>query len=182
MGAGSYSNHEFSVLDSTLALFDELTNTAVKRDVTSAAERPPKESPSQDQRKTLYARPSHSEAFGSSAESEMDSDSPPQESVSHATAAGRTAPLARSSSDVAATTANPAETVKRAEPKIFRKSLSDTTALRNQQQQQQQSSRPVPTKGPPGRQPSHDDGETGPWTSEALDFFDWWPPDRPKPA
>ncbi|EFR00603.1 hypothetical protein MGYG_03608 [Nannizzia gypsea CBS 118893] len=24
--------------------------------------------------------------------------------------------------------------------------------------------------------------EQGPWTSEALDLFDWWPPDRPKPA
>ncbi|EZF31952.1 hypothetical protein H109_02999 [Trichophyton interdigitale MR816] len=24
--------------------------------------------------------------------------------------------------------------------------------------------------------------EQGPWTSEALDLFDWWPPDRPKPT
>ena len=27
-----------------------------------------------------------------------------------------------------------------------------------------------------------DNEERGPWTSEALDLFDWWPPGRPKPA
>jgi hypothetical protein len=29
-------------------------------------------------------------------------------------------------------------------------------------------------------EPDHE--ERGPWTSEALDLFDWWPPGRPKPT
>ncbi|KAM5444558.1 hypothetical protein MferCBS31731_000011 [Microsporum ferrugineum] len=34
---------------------------------------------------------------------------------------------------------------------------------------------------PPVDEPE-EEVEQGPWTSEALDLFDWWPPNRPKPA
>ena len=40
------------------------------------------------------------------------------------------------------------------------------------------------TRGDAGREdePEEDAVEKGPWTVEALDLFDWWPPDRPKPG
>ncbi|KAL1967717.1 hypothetical protein VTN77DRAFT_2974 [Rasamsonia byssochlamydoides] len=190
-------SNEFGVSDSTLALFDELTDDAAAKVVT---DRPPKESPSQAQEKTLYSVPLHSTVSGSPPgidSTEKTTQQPRQQSISEATAAKRTAPLARSSSDAAAMSdsrpaasaqeapaaANPAVATKRTEPKIFRKSLSDPTALRNADSNHHRPSRPVATTVPPGRPSCDDDsGEKGPWTAEALDFFDWWPPGRPKPA
>lgn len=64
----------------------------------------------------------------------------------------------------------------RKSPKTFRKTVSDPTALRSSDGNRA-ISRPSVSK-----QPESKDEEKGPWTSEALDLFDWWPPGRPKPC
>ncbi|KAL2013714.1 hypothetical protein VTN00DRAFT_1239 [Thermoascus crustaceus] len=63
--------------------------------------------------------------------------------------------------------------------KIFRKSLSDPTVLRTTTGNR---SRPVSNNGQSNIASNATDDDQGPWTSEALDLFDWWPPGRPKPA
>ncbi|OKL57421.1 hypothetical protein UA08_07047 [Talaromyces atroroseus] len=70
------------------------------------------------------------------------------------------------------------------ERKLFRKSYSDTNALRNQENGNNGLSRPLATHGPPReeRYRNTTDNDTGPWTAEAFDFFDWWPPGRPIPT
>ncbi|KAJ5907039.1 uncharacterized protein N7473_003955 [Penicillium subrubescens] len=66
---------------------------------------------------------------------------------------------------------------KRALDAPFRKSISDPTALRTVQK------RPTPTRSALSAVPEQPlPIEEGPWTSEALDLFDFWPPGRPKPA
>ncbi|KAL2813320.1 hypothetical protein BDW59DRAFT_154890 [Aspergillus cavernicola] len=57
----------------------------------------------------------------------------------------------------------------------LRKSYSDPTTINNLH------TRTLPTTSPPN--PSMDSSdEQGPWTSEALDLFEFWPPGRPKPT
>lgn len=72
----------------------------------------------------------------------------------------------------------------RNERKLFRKSHSDTNALKNLDSGPSGLSRPLATKGPPRGERNKNrtkNIESGPWTTEAFDFFDWWPPGRPKP-
>ncbi|KAJ5388584.1 hypothetical protein N7509_011125 [Penicillium cosmopolitanum] len=61
----------------------------------------------------------------------------------------------------------------------FRKSLSDPTALSRPGLQ----ARPSLMRSALSQVPEHSEeiGQ-GPWTSEALDLFDFWPPGRPKPC
>jgi hypothetical protein len=203
-GGGPYSNNEFAVSDATLALFDEVTDDTTVTKRVSLADKPPKESPSQVQKRTLYSIPRHSTATNSIEET-IRQPEPTRRGKSNCntTTAEKIAPLARSSSDIVDMTrdsrpvasaqgtpaaANPAVTTKRTEPKVFRKSLSDTGALRNgdsNHRRHQQPVLPVATTGPRGQfhnnKADDENGEKGPWTSEALDFFDWWPPGRPKP-
>ncbi|KAI9371358.1 hypothetical protein BJX61DRAFT_534843 [Aspergillus egyptiacus] len=57
----------------------------------------------------------------------------------------------------------------------LRKSYSDPTTINSLH------ARPLPAASP--LNPSIDQcDEQGPWTSEALDLFDFWPPGRPKPT
>jgi hypothetical protein len=59
----------------------------------------------------------------------------------------------------------------------FRKSISDPTALTTVQ------TRPTLTRSALSAVPEQPPPiEEGPWTSEALDLFDFWPPGRPKPG
>ncbi|PCH08050.1 protein of unknown function DUF2439 [Penicillium occitanis (nom. inval.)] len=77
----------------------------------------------------------------------------------------------------------PATAIKRSE-RVFRKAHSDTNALRNLDNANNGLSRPLATAGPPRNQRNVGTvkTESGPWTADALDFFDWWPPERPMPA
>lgn len=79
--------------------------------------------------------------------------------------------------------ARPTTAIKRSE-RVFRKSHSDTNALRNLDSANNGLSRPLATTGPPRNQRNVGTvkTESGPWTADALDFFDWWPPGRPMPA
>lgn len=66
---------------------------------------------------------------------------------------------------------------KRALDAPFRKSLSDPSALTTVQ------TRPTLTRSALSAVPEqHEPVEAGPWTSEALDLFDFWPPGQPKPS
>ncbi|GAB1197876.1 hypothetical protein APSETT444_007181 [Aspergillus pseudonomiae] len=61
----------------------------------------------------------------------------------------------------------------------LRKSYSDPTALTTANSARPRS---LPFKSPLNRCIEEDEPrEQGPWTSEALDLFDFWPPGRPKP-
>ncbi|KAI9929871.1 hypothetical protein ASPWEDRAFT_64759 [Aspergillus wentii DTO 134E9] len=60
----------------------------------------------------------------------------------------------------------------------LQKSYSDPTALLNATGV---TSRRAPPKSPLGM-PVNNGPEKGPWTAEALDLFDFWPPGRPKPS
>ncbi|KAJ5619184.1 hypothetical protein N7510_003168 [Penicillium lagena] len=61
----------------------------------------------------------------------------------------------------------------------LRKSLSDPTALTGQTSLQP---RPAPTKSSLSTLAERDEPhDQGPWSAEALDLFDFWPPGRPKP-
>ncbi|GAD97368.1 hypothetical protein NFIA_079580 [Paecilomyces variotii No. 5] len=62
-------------------------------------------------------------------------------------------------------------------PNTFRKTVSDPTALRSND-----GNRAIARPPTLSEQPERREDEKGPWTSEALDFFDWWPPGRPKPC
>lgn len=77
----------------------------------------------------------------------------------------------------------PTTATKRSE-RVFRKSHSDTNALRNLDNANNGLSRPLATTGPPRNQRNVGivKTESGPWTADALDFFDWWPPERRMPA
>ncbi|KAL4764571.1 uncharacterized protein BDW70DRAFT_129318 [Aspergillus foveolatus] len=58
----------------------------------------------------------------------------------------------------------------------LRKSYSDPTAIDGLP------FRPLATTSPLNPMTKqNDEPEQGPWTSEALDLFDFWPPGRPKP-
>ncbi|CEJ60069.1 hypothetical protein PMG11_08659 [Penicillium brasilianum] len=88
--------------------------------------------------------------------------------------------LARKTSNPASIHQNPTLQrklpTKRALDAPFRKSLSDPTALTNVQ------TRPTLTRSALSAVPEQQEhAEAGPWTSEALDLFDFWPPGRPKP-
>ncbi|GIJ85695.1 hypothetical protein Asppvi_004557 [Aspergillus pseudoviridinutans] len=64
--------------------------------------------------------------------------------------------------------------------KSLRKALSDPTALTTSTSVQ---SRPLLSRGSVDIYPIEENPpEQGPWTSEALDLFDFWPPGRPKPS
>jgi hypothetical protein len=171
----------------------------------------PKESTSQSLRRTaLYNIPSHSAIHGSAVSpggiyvSSDDSSSPPRvniEQPSDESAHTEKHALMRSHSDLSSMLpdshpavpapdtlipelvgdANPAPPARRNEPKLFRKSYSDTTALRNADQHRHGPSLPVATSRPARMEPIHE-SDKGPWTAEAWDFFDWWPPGRPKPC
>lgn len=65
----------------------------------------------------------------------------------------------------------------RKSPKTFRKTVSDPTALRSND-----GNRAIARPPTLSEQPERREDEKGPWTAEALDFFDWWPPGRPKPC
>ncbi|KAL4953069.1 hypothetical protein BDW69DRAFT_166203 [Aspergillus filifer] len=60
----------------------------------------------------------------------------------------------------------------------LRKSYSDPTTINSLH------TRPLPAASPlnPATANRNEDQETGPWTEEALDLFDFWPPGRPKPT
>lgn len=61
----------------------------------------------------------------------------------------------------------------------LRKSYSDPTTLTTANGVRPRS---LPFKSPLNRFMEEDEPrEQGPWTSEALDLFDFWPPGRPKP-
>ena len=63
--------------------------------------------------------------------------------------------------------------------KIFQKSISDLSALNPQSGNQ---SHAIIATGKRHVTPVLEaEDDQGPWTSEALDLFDWWPPGRPKP-
>lgn len=172
---------------------------------------PPKGSTSQSLRRTaLYNIPSHSAIHGSAASpagidlSDDDSLSPPQVDIEqHSDETSHTenpTTLMRSHSDLSSMLpdshptvsapdtrvpdlveeANPAPAARRTQPKLFRKSYSDTTALRNADQHRHGPSLPVATSRPARTEPIHESNK-GPWTAEAWDFFDWWPPGHPKP-
>ncbi|EED12917.1 conserved hypothetical protein [Talaromyces stipitatus ATCC 10500] len=113
---------------------------------------------------------------------------------------GQRAPVMRSNSDishmVSESNSDPAENlarpsiaeglsttvIKRSE-RVFRRAHSDTNALRNLDNASNALSRPLATTGPPmNERNSTVRTESGPWTADALDFFDWWPPGRPMPA
>lgn len=171
----------------------------------------PKESTSQSLRRTaLYNIPSHSAIHGFAASpggidlSNDDSSSPPRVNIeprNHESANMEKHTLMRSHSDMSSMLpdscpavtapdtrirelvgeANPAPAARRNEPKVFRKSYSDTTALHNADQHRHGPSLPVATRRPPRTEPIPE-SEKGPWTAEAWDFFDWWPPGNPKPC
>ncbi|KAJ5992275.1 hypothetical protein N7451_007999 [Penicillium sp. IBT 35674x] len=62
----------------------------------------------------------------------------------------------------------------------LRKSLSDPSALNKKPSLQ---ARPTPMRGAMSAVPEEPEVlEEGPWTAEALDLFDFWPPGRPKPV
>ncbi|KAJ5524251.1 hypothetical protein N7494_010901 [Penicillium frequentans] len=62
----------------------------------------------------------------------------------------------------------------------LRKSLSDPSALNNKPSLQ---ARPTPMRSAMSAVPEEPEVlEEGPWTAEALDLFDFWPPGRPKPV
>ncbi|RHZ46250.1 uncharacterized protein CDV56_104650 [Aspergillus thermomutatus] len=64
--------------------------------------------------------------------------------------------------------------------KGLRKALSDPTALTTSTSVQ---SRSLLSRGSVDTYPIEENPpEQGPWTSEALDLFDFWPPGRPKPS
>ncbi|KAF7128739.1 hypothetical protein CNMCM5793_003590 [Aspergillus hiratsukae] len=64
--------------------------------------------------------------------------------------------------------------------KGLRKALSDPTALTTSTSVQ---SRSLLSRGSVNTYPIEENPpEQGPWTSEALDLFDFWPPGRPKPS
>lgn len=56
----------------------------------------------------------------------------------------------------------------------LRKSFSDPSTINNV------NTRPLPAS--PLNLLAEGSDEQGPWTSEALDLFDFWPPGRPKPV
>ncbi|KAL4967555.1 uncharacterized protein BDV14DRAFT_197919 [Aspergillus stella-maris] len=60
----------------------------------------------------------------------------------------------------------------------LRKSYSEPTTINSLH------TRPLPAPSPlnPVAANRNEDQETGPWTEEALDLFDFWPPGRPKPT
>jgi hypothetical protein len=126
----------------------------------------------------------------------------PESSNNEALTAGQRAPVLRSNSDIShmvpesapirsapaqniasVAEALPITAIKRNE-RVFRKSHSDTNALRNLDSANNGLSRPLATTGPPRNQRNIGTVkiESGPWTADALDFFDWWPPGRPLPA
>lgn len=62
----------------------------------------------------------------------------------------------------------------------LRKSLSDPSALNNKPSLQV---RPTSMRSAMSAVPEEPEvHEEGPWTAEALDLFDFWPPGRPKPV
>lgn len=65
--------------------------------------------------------------------------------------------------------------------RLFQKSISDLSSLRSQNGKHPHS---IISTGKKHPVPITEDDEDvqGPWTSEALDLFDWWPPGKPKPA
>ncbi|KAK2818433.1 hypothetical protein FQN49_007907 [Arthroderma sp. PD_2] len=69
---------------------------------------------------------------------------------------------------------------------FLEKSISDPSAL--QPPRPVAKKRSIQTKlftdrlNPPPTDEPEEEVEQGPWTTEALDLFDWWPPGRPKPA
>lgn len=69
--------------------------------------------------------------------------------------------------------------VKRALDAPLRKSLSDPTALTARPALQ---TRPTLMRAAMSAVPEEPQEIEGPWTSEALDLFDFWPPGRPKPC
>lgn len=126
----------------------------------------------------------------------------PDHSDNEVLGAGPRAPVMRSNSDIShmvpesapvrsapaenlasVAEAHPTMAIKRSE-RVFRKSHSDTNALRHLENASNGLSRPLATTGPPRNQRNVGTvkTESGPWTADALDFFDWWPPGRPMPA
>ena len=119
-----------------------------------------------------------------------------------ALSAGQRAPVMRSNSDIShlvpesvparsVPIGNPASveealptTALKKSDRVFRKWNSDTNALRNLDNANDSLSRPLATTGPPRDQRAAGTviTESGPWTADALDFFDWWPPGRPMPV
>ncbi|KAJ5626727.1 hypothetical protein N7528_004154 [Penicillium herquei] len=62
----------------------------------------------------------------------------------------------------------------------LRKSVSDPSALANKPSLQ---TRPTAMRSAMSAVPEEPEvHEEGPWTSEALDLFEFWPPGRPKPV
>ncbi|KAJ6007589.1 hypothetical protein N7540_011565 [Penicillium herquei] len=61
----------------------------------------------------------------------------------------------------------------------LRKSVSDPSALANKPGLQ---TRPTAMRSAMSAVPEEEVHEEGPWTSEALDLFEFWPPGRPKPV
>ncbi|KAJ5148657.1 hypothetical protein N7448_000235 [Penicillium atrosanguineum] len=87
--------------------------------------------------------------------------------------------MADGSNSGAIMTQPPSLSTRRALDAPLRKSLSDPTALTAQRTLQ---SRPTLKRSAMSALPEQPEvNEEGPWTSEALDLFDFWPPGRSKP-
>lgn len=86
-------------------------------------------------------------------------------------------PLKEESSNENAEQSNP----KGLSTRPLKKSISDLSSLRPQNRKH--SHTVVATgKKHPDPIPEENEHEQGPWTNEALDLFDWWPPGKPKPT
>lgn len=92
----------------------------------------------------------------------------------------RQQPTHRGAGQAASANAEPSPT-KRTSPRLFQRSISDLSSLR--QGNSKRSHAIIATgRKPPDPIPEENEDDQGPWTSEALDLFDWWPPGKPKPA
>ncbi|KAL1956781.1 hypothetical protein VTO42DRAFT_6835 [Malbranchea cinnamomea] len=151
-----------------------------------------------------------SDFFKSSRPAPLPPEPPGNESAHRDTSTAQTRTLDRSRSDtsslmtstttvvVTTTDAPAASEIRRqqAQParprspgRHLQKSASDASSLRYRNSSNHPTTNllttsiPVTTAGRALDSPfGDDDEEQGPWTSEALDLFDWWPPGRPKPA
>ncbi|KAJ9211023.1 hypothetical protein DTO166G4_7415 [Paecilomyces variotii] len=172
---------EFDPSDSTLFVLDEMIDEqSPNRPASSDTTRELKSS--SDQRRTaLYSIPPHPVTDSSP----PNPPRPPPLSKQHSTITNRVAapePNIVQQNRPSSPKAPVREPVlsshhpPRKSPKTFRKTVSDPTALRSSDGNRA-IARPTLSE-----QPESKNEEKGPWTSEALDLFDWWPPGRPKPC
>ncbi|KAL1999301.1 hypothetical protein VTN02DRAFT_4718 [Thermoascus thermophilus] len=174
---------------STLFVLDEM----IDEPATTAAAGEVKPSSSLSEPNYLYAIPQHCSRDSASPDPPAERSAPRQRQTAVSNPAARPSdPSSRNNHNNhndASNASNPAAPVQtgllpRPPPqKIFRKSLSDPTVLRTTAAAGNRSRpRPLSNGGRSGLASDATDEDQGPWTSEALDLFDWWPPGRPKPV